>query len=84
MHLDHLDDSRKLFNLGAAYSGPPSSRRFQVSAPGSALMIPRESITLQMVVDEIAKCEAVCANCHATRGHNRSKAHQEGRCECPR
>lgn len=27
--------------------------------------------TKQVILDEIAKCEVVCANCHAERTHNR-------------
>lgn len=31
----------------------------------------REHTSIPMVLDEIAKCELVCANCHAERTHRR-------------
>jgi hypothetical protein len=31
----------------------------------------RKGKTLQKVVDEVAKCEVVCSNCHRIRTHNR-------------
>jgi hypothetical protein len=47
----------------------PSTKKFNIaSAVHVAYMI-----KLPEILAEIAKCELVCANCHATRTHNRRK-----------
>jgi hypothetical protein len=61
MHLDHRPGVEKLFNVGTAYSSTRSkSDRFG-----------RGEITEQMLLDEIAKCDVVCANCHHDRTYRR-------------
>lgn len=52
MQLDHRGD--KLFTVSSLLSSGP-------------IAIPRRDITLKMLLDEIAKCDVVCANCHAKR-----------------
>jgi hypothetical protein len=52
MQLDHRGD--KLFTVSSILSS-------------GQMPIPRRDITLQVLLDEIAKCDVVCANCHAKR-----------------
>lgn len=43
-----------------------SNKRFTISK-----VVRKASITLALLLEEIAKCEVVCANCHRTRTQNR-------------
>lgn len=57
MDLDHRGEDPKLFNVSDALSGNGK--------------MPRSAITLEMLAAEIAKCDAICANCHRERTQRR-------------
>lgn len=44
------------------------NKSFNISA-----LVRERGCSMQALLDEIAKCEIVCSNCHRTRTHNRSK-----------
>lgn len=58
MQLDHRGD--KIFTVSSILSSGPMKG------------IERRDITLDMLVAEIAKCDVVCANCHAARTYRQN------------
>ena len=68
MDLDHRGDEPKFFNPGSAYGSSWTKRD----------VYRRREITEDILLAEIAKCDAVCANCHRQRGHDRTGAPKYG------
>jgi hypothetical protein len=71
MQLDHRGGAQKCFSLRDASS---SAGRGETKF--------RKEITITMVETELAKCDPVCANCHAGRTHARTKNHLSNKCGC--
>jgi hypothetical protein len=65
MQLDHRPGSGKLFGCGAPLWGHPS--------PGLAVAVAALGSKRAALLAEIAKCDLVCANCHADRTYRRRR-----------
>jgi hypothetical protein len=61
----------KLFELSQAVRGKGRSGRFV--RPGADGINVEEKITWGLIVEEIAKCDVVCKNCHEVRNTERTK-----------
>jgi hypothetical protein len=75
MVMDHVRGV-KLFNISDAMRGGTSNGR-----PSGTILRGRD-ITVEMVIAELEKCEAVCASHHQVRTHILGKAHHSGTCDC--
>jgi uncharacterized Fe-S radical SAM superfamily protein PflX len=62
MQMDHRPGVKKLFSIGNYHT-------WQNHSPSAELTA--KDITIELLTEELEKCDPVCGNCHANRTHER-------------